>query len=157
MTLRLGFLTTHPIQYQVPIFRLLAQRPDLEFVALFCQLPDERQQGDGFGVGFRWDVPLLEAYEYEVLRNVSPRPSVTAFRGCDTPDLADVIRRRRLDALVVNGWVVKRNLLTSKWVEVQVEPAQDLRGVWAVAASDSSSNNHGISQNTITSTLLAAA
>ena len=41
MTLRLGFLTTHPIQYQVPIFRLLAQRSDLEFAALFCELPDD--------------------------------------------------------------------------------------------------------------------
>ena len=58
-------------------------------------------------MGFQWDVPLLEAYEYEILRNVSPRPSVTAFRGCDTPGIADVIHQRRLDALVVNGWVVK--------------------------------------------------
>jgi glycosyltransferase involved in cell wall biosynthesis len=32
---------------------------------------------------------------------------VTHFRGCDTPCIKDVLRRRRFDALVVNGWVVK--------------------------------------------------
>ena len=106
MGLRLGFLTSHPIQYQVPIFRRLAQT-GVEFTALFAMLPDEEQQGDGFGVGFHWDLPLLEGYDYEVLANASPRPAVTAFRGCDTPDVARVIRRLKLDALVVNGWVVK--------------------------------------------------
>jgi glycosyltransferase involved in cell wall biosynthesis len=79
----------------------------VEFTALYCMLPDRRQQGDGFGVGFEWDVPLLEGYDYEVLRNASRSPSVTAFGGCDTPGIAGVIRRRRLDALVVNGWVVR--------------------------------------------------
>ncbi|MFO1095502.1 MAG: hypothetical protein U0992_19690 [Planctomycetaceae bacterium] len=59
MPLRLGFLTTHPIQYQAPVFRALAQEPDVEFTALFAMLPDAKQQGDGFGVGFQWDVPLL--------------------------------------------------------------------------------------------------
>lgn len=107
MPLRVGFLTTHPIQYQAPVFRSLAERPDITFTALFCLLPDQRQQGDGFDVGFQWDVPLLNGYDYEVLRNVSSRPSVTAFGGCDTPDIAEVMRRRQLDALVVNGWVVK--------------------------------------------------
>lgn len=114
MTYRVGFLTSHPIQYQVPVFRHLAQQADLEFTAIFCQLPDQQTQGDGFGVSFSWDVPLLDGYRYEVLRNVAKRPSVTEFAGCDTPELADRIHRGAFDALVVNGWVVK-SCLQALW------------------------------------------
>ena len=38
---------------------------------LFCHLPDAKQQGDGFGVEFEWDVPLMEGYQYVVLENVA--------------------------------------------------------------------------------------
>ena len=114
MTYRVGFLTTHPIQYQVPVFRHLAQQPDLDFTVFFCQLPDQQAQGDGFGVPFSWDIPLLDGYRYEVLRNVARRPSVTEFTGCDTPELVDRIRRGGFDALVVNGWVVK-SCLQALW------------------------------------------
>jgi len=107
VTLRIGFLTSHPIQYQAPVFRALAQTPDVEFTTLFGMVPDATQQGDGFGVGFQWDLPLLEGYDYEILENVARQPSVMRFSGCDTPAIGRVMRRRQLDALVVNGWVVK--------------------------------------------------
>jgi len=111
---RIAFLTTHPIQYQVPVFRHLAKRPDLDFTVLFCQLPDAQSQGDGFATAFNWDIPLLDGYHYEVLRNVSPSPSVTTFRGCDTPEISQRIRRGDFDAVVVNGWVVK-SCLQALW------------------------------------------
>lgn len=107
MTYRIGFLTTHPIQYQVPVFRCLADHPDLDFTVYYCQLPDARTQGDGFGTSFTWDVPLLDGYRYEVLRNVARQPSVTSFSGCDTPALTTLIRQGDFDAFVVNGWLVK--------------------------------------------------
>lgn len=107
MSLRIGYLTTHPIQYQTPIFRLLAARPDVDFTALYCLLPNGHQQSDGFNVRFEWDIPLLDGHDFEVLRNVAARPGVSSFGGCDTPDVYDVVRRRRFDALVVNGWQVK--------------------------------------------------
>ena len=104
---RAAFVTSHPIQYQVPIFRLLAQRRDLEFTVFFCHVPDGKQQGDGFGVDFQWDLPLLEGYSYEILQNVAREPSVTSYYGCDTPGIAERFRRSGFDAVVVNGWVVK--------------------------------------------------
>jgi len=112
MPLRVAFLTTHPIQYQVPVFRELSRRQELDLTALFCQIPDATAQGDGFGVKFEWDVPLLDGYRYEVLRNIAKRPSVTAYHGCDTPEIAARIRRGDFDAIVVNGWVVKSCLQT---------------------------------------------
>lgn len=104
---RVAFVTSHPIQYQVPVFRELARRDDLEFQVLFAMLPDAKVQGAGFGVAFQWDVPLLEGYEYQVLNNVAKTPSVTNYAGCDTPKISSVIREKRFDVVVVNGWVVK--------------------------------------------------
>ena len=60
--IRLAIVTTHPIQYQVPWFRALAANPSVDLTVFFALLPDARQQGDGFGVSFEWDIPLLEGY-----------------------------------------------------------------------------------------------
>jgi len=107
MRIRLGVLTTHPIQYQVPCFRALAARPDVDLRVLYCMIPTPSQQGAGFGTSFQWDLPLLEGYRHETLENVSRRPSVVAFEGCDTPGVGAAIRRHRFDAVLVRGWVVK--------------------------------------------------
>lgn len=104
---KLGILTTHPIQYQATWFRLLAARPEIDLTVFFAMLPDEKQQGDGFGVAFKWDIPLLEGYRYRLLENISPFPSVTTFRGCDTPGIAPLVRDEGFDAFIVNGWVAR--------------------------------------------------
>lgn len=109
---RVAFVTSHPIQYQIPVFRHLAQRDDLELLVLFAMLPDAAAQGAGFGVEFEWDIPLLEGYDYQVLTNVAAHPGVTHFSGCDTPEIGDVLRDQQIDVVVVNGWVVKTCLQT---------------------------------------------
>ncbi len=107
MTLRLGILTTHPIQYQVPWFRALSKEPGIDLEVLYCMLPDAQQQGSGFGVNFQWDVPLLDGYRYRVLENRAKDPAVTTFFGCDTPQIRSVVRGEHWDAFIVNGWVAK--------------------------------------------------
>ena len=111
MSYRLAIVETHPIQYKVPWFRLLHERPDVDLTVFYCMLPDTHQQGDGFGLSFEWDIPLLEGYTYRVLENRAAQPSVTSFFGCDTPDI-----RRKLndgwDAVIVNGWVTKSCIQT---------------------------------------------
>jgi len=105
--MRVAFVTSHPIQYQVPVFRHLAAMPDVELTVLFATIPDAAAQGSGFGVEFEWDVPLMEGYRYQVLDNVARMPSVTRFSGCDTPDIFEALKALRPDAAIVNGWVVK--------------------------------------------------
>ena len=109
---RVAFVTTHPIQYQVPVFRELSSFPEIDLTVLFCFMPDQEQQGDGFGVSFKWDLPLLEGYQYEVLNNRAKQPGVSSFWGCDTPELFQKLNRKNFDAVIVNGWVVKSCLQT---------------------------------------------
>ncbi len=105
--MRIVFVTSHPIQYQVPVFRQLAAIPDINLTVLFAMIPDAATQGSGFGVQFEWDIPLLEGYPYQVLENVAATPSVVQFSGCDTPGIMRAIRDLQADAVIVNGWVVK--------------------------------------------------
>ncbi len=112
MRVRLGVVTTHPIQYQVPWFRSLARHPAVDLKVFFCMIPSGEQQAAEFGNSFQWDLPLLEGYDWELLENVSKQASLVDFHGCDTPGIYQVIRDRDFDAILVNGWVVKSCLQT---------------------------------------------
>jgi glycosyltransferase involved in cell wall biosynthesis len=104
--LRVGVLASHPIQYQAPIFRALAQRCDL--TVLFAHRQSRQAQAEaGFGVPFDWDVDLLDGYPHDFLANVSRSPGTDRFLGCDTPAVADAIAAGRFDAFLVMGWNLK--------------------------------------------------
>jgi glycosyltransferase involved in cell wall biosynthesis len=101
---RLALVTTHPIQYQIPWFRGLAQAPGIDLKVFFGMLPDAEQQGVGFGLAFQWDIPLLEGYTWEVLRNTARAPSLSTFGGINTPDMGRVLRAWRPDIAILAGW-----------------------------------------------------
>lgn len=104
----LGILSTHPIQYYTPWYRALSEHPDIALKVFYCHEQTPEGQADaGFGVSFDWDIPLFEGYECSFLKNVSKEPNVFGFFGCDTPEIADVIREGRFDAFIVHGWYTK--------------------------------------------------
>lgn len=104
--MNLGILTSHPIQYQAPLFRELARRVDLTVYFAHSQSA-QGQAKAGFNVAFDWDVDLLGGYEYQFLPNQSRRPSVSRFTGCDSPEIVGEIRQGRFDAFLVMGWYLK--------------------------------------------------
>ena len=87
--MRLGILTSHPIQYYSPWFRELAKQVELE--VFYAHQPDAAQQGAGFGKSFSWDIDLLSGYQHRFLKNVSPSPGSDYYGGCDTPEIEDII------------------------------------------------------------------
>jgi glycosyltransferase involved in cell wall biosynthesis len=65
---RLAYLVSHPIQYQAPLLRRIAQEPDIDLTVFFgSDFSVRGYQDAGFGVGVTWDVPLLDGYHYEFL------------------------------------------------------------------------------------------
>jgi len=64
--MRFSVIASHPVQYQAPLYRALAACENVEVLVHYGFLPDAVQQGEGFGVGFQWDLPLLEGYRHEV-------------------------------------------------------------------------------------------
>ena len=105
--IRLLIVTTHPIQYQVPLFRELTLNPSLDVEVLFLTLPDAHTQGEGFGVSFEWDTPLLAGYKWRTAMSRSGRGGFSRF--------LDLRLRRPLaelkgpyhqlpDIVLVTGW-----------------------------------------------------
>jgi len=100
---RIAFMMTHPTQYHSPWFRALAARNDIDIHVYYGMTPSAEQQGAGFGVGFEWDVPLLEGYPYTVLENRGSG-SLIDFGGVDTPEINRIVTSEKFDAWVINGW-----------------------------------------------------
>lgn len=115
--MKLGILSTHPIQYHSPLYRELAARPGSDVTVYYAHRPSPEEQGQGFGVSFVWDVPLLDGYRSVFLRNVAKYPSTSRYRGCDTPEIADIIQYESFDAFLVHGWHVKsfRQAMRACW------------------------------------------
>jgi glycosyltransferase involved in cell wall biosynthesis len=102
---RLGIVVTHPIQYQVPLFRCLAARSVVEPLVFFLSEHGLAETFDpGFGRAVKYDVPLLGGYEHQMIRNRSPKPTVSSPWGVFNPSLPAHIRRSHVDALLVHGY-----------------------------------------------------
>ena len=72
--LRLAYFVSHPIQYQAPLLRRIAQEPDIELHVFFSSDHSVREFVDeGFKVKVEWDVPLLEGYAHTFLPHLPGR------------------------------------------------------------------------------------
>ena len=110
---RVALFATHPIQYHAPWYQALAASPGFDLKVFFGMLPDAAQQGVGFGVDFRWDIPLLEGYSWETLPNRARHPGLGTFAGCDTPGVGRTLMEWRPDAAILTGWHSK--MLVQAW------------------------------------------
>ena len=105
---RLAYLVSHPIQYQAPLLRRVAQEPDIDLTVLFGSDFSTRGYADkGFGVKVTWDVPLLEGYRSRVLPPVRDNGTVSATAPLSRailPALLDESGKPAFDALWVHGY-----------------------------------------------------
>src|SRR5687767_10864575 len=77
---RLAVVTTHPIQYQAPLWQKLALSERLEPTVFFLSRHGTELRLDpSFGTEFVWDLPLLDGYRYEFVDSFS-LPGVSARR-----------------------------------------------------------------------------
>jgi glycosyltransferase involved in cell wall biosynthesis len=105
---RLAYLVSHPIQYQAPLLRRIAQEQDIDLTVLFgSDFSLRGYKDEGFGVEVEWDVPLLEGYRSEFL----PKLRDTGKVSPTSPLNRGIYKRLRtangdpaFDALWVHGY-----------------------------------------------------
>lgn len=109
---KLAIVTTHPIQYNAPIFKMLAARKKISIKVFYTWGSDvlENKFDPGFGRMIDWDIPLLEGYEYAFVPNSSRQPGSSKYMGIDNPGLINEIRTYKPDGLLVFGWNFKSHL-----------------------------------------------
>ena len=71
---KLAIVVTHPIQYYVPVFRLLAKKCDLKIFYTWGEKGAAAKYDPDFNQIIDWDIPLLGGYEYEFVVNTSKEP-----------------------------------------------------------------------------------
>ncbi|MEO7030545.1 MAG: glycosyltransferase family 4 protein [Acidobacteriaceae bacterium] len=105
---RLAYLVSHPIQYQAPLLRRIAQQPDIDLTVFFGSDFSVRSYKDeGFGVELAWDTPLTEGYKHVFLKPLRDTGTVSStspisrgiYRNLRGPDNLPAF-----DALWVHGY-----------------------------------------------------
>lgn len=95
--------TTHPIQYQVPLFRELSKHLDLTVLFMMEQTP-RGQKDAGFGVEFSWDIPMTDGFKYVWAKNIAEEHSSSKRKGIILTGIEDIFNKVQPEILIVFGW-----------------------------------------------------
>ena len=106
---RLAIITTHPIQYNAPLFALLKERNLIEFKVFYTWGTDvlKEKYDPGFGKKILWDIDLLNGYDYVFLENTAKDKGSHHFNGIDNPEIINSIKEYKPHAILVYGWPLK--------------------------------------------------
>jgi glycosyltransferase involved in cell wall biosynthesis len=106
---KLAIISTHPIQYNAPFFKLLSQRGNILVKVFYTwsQSQEGIKYDPGFGKKIEWDIPLLDGYECCFVANISKLPGSHHYKGIDNPTLVNEINAWGANAVLVYGWSFK--------------------------------------------------
>jgi glycosyltransferase involved in cell wall biosynthesis len=92
-------VASHPVQYAAPIFRLMAQHPQLDFHVAYCSMRGAEAAYDPeFGHSLKWDILLLDGYAWTHVPNHGS--GAESFWGLRNPGIWKLIRQGRFDAVL---------------------------------------------------------
>jgi glycosyltransferase involved in cell wall biosynthesis len=104
MTSRLAIVASHVIQYQDPLFRLLAAEADIDLSVLYCSRHGLESFRDAdMATTLSWDIDLL-GYRHHFLWNAS-RDLNRGFWRLVNPGIVPALARGHYDAVIfMTGW-----------------------------------------------------
>lgn len=118
---KLAIITTHPVQYYAPVFRLLSQRRNIDIKVFYTWGEASVSKFDpGFGKQVSWDIPVLDGYAYEWADNKSTDPGSHHFKGVVTPGLIKQIKAWQPDAVLVFGWAYHSHLKVMRYFKGRI-------------------------------------
>lgn len=119
---KLAIITSHPIQYNAPVFQLLQKRGVIDFKVFYTWGEDgARSKHDpGFGKAIEWDIPLLDGYEYEFVKNTATQPGSHHFKGIINPDIIQQLKDYAPDKILIFGWSFHSHLKIMRYFKNKV-------------------------------------
>ncbi len=107
---KIVYLLSHPIQYFSPLFVELTEK-GVEPHVLYCTdvtLKKEASIDKQFGVPVKWDIPLLDGYSYQFLKNRGVGTPLYGFFSIVNPAIISALyknrNRKTRQFLVIHGW-----------------------------------------------------
>ena len=119
---KIAIVTTHPIQYNAPFFKLLAQsetvRPKVFYT--WGESVLQKKYDPDFQRAIEWNIPLLEGYEYEFPENTAKDKGSHHFNGIINPAILERIKAWEPDAILVYGWKFRSHLTVMRYFKNKV-------------------------------------
>lgn len=102
---KIALLSSHPIQYNAPLFRQISQSDKLDMKVFYTWSQRKESLFDrDFGKVVQWDIPIFEGYEYTFVDNKAKNPGIHRFMGLVNPTLIKEIKAYSPDAILIYGW-----------------------------------------------------
>lgn len=118
---KLAIVSTHPIQYNAPLFKLLSERKKVQIKVFYTWSQSlEKVSDKDFGIDVKWDVPLLESYEYQNITNTSKNPGTSSRKGFCNSELIPAIEQFSPDAVLVFGWFLKSHFEVMRYFKGKI-------------------------------------
>jgi len=110
--IRIAIVTTHPIQYNAPFFKALAESGTFQIKVFYTWEKSEKPNYDeGFKKTIAWDIPLLQGYDYTFVKNTSKIQDSKHFFRIKNPTLNREIKSWNADAILIYGWNFHSHLI----------------------------------------------
>jgi glycosyltransferase involved in cell wall biosynthesis len=102
---RVAHLVSHPIQYFAPLYRELAQRPELDLTVFFySDLTLSEFYDPDFDGPVRWDTDLTDGYRWKVCPSAIGKPLSGGFLRRPNWDIAREVASKGYDVVWVHGY-----------------------------------------------------
>lgn len=115
---KLAIVTTHPIQYNAPLFSLLHKQGVIAIKVFYTYEKVEQVFDDGFGKSFSWDIPLLQGYDFTFVSNNGNKNK--GFWDINNPTLIKEIEQWGATAVLVFGWNFKSHLSVLRYFKGKI-------------------------------------
>ena len=121
---RVAVLATHPIHYQIQLYRRLAQVPGMDVTMLFCsRFGLSRQIDPTFGIEVQWyDESILDGVKYKFLENPLWERGPTSVYATISPSVFKEITSNSYDVVLIQSYAG-----VTEWIAVAAAIKQSCR------------------------------
>ena len=132
---RLAIVASHPIQYYVPLYRVLAASAELDLHVLYCsRIGLDKTFDPEMGVEIVWNMDLLGGYSHEFLPEAR-RINRASLLEINNPSVTAALLRAGPEVVIVHGYGMITMLRALAWCRMKRIPA--------IMTSDSSTHSSG--------------
>jgi glycosyltransferase involved in cell wall biosynthesis len=102
---KLLIISTHPIQYNAPLFNYLSGSGNFELKVFYTNgQPDDKIFDKEFGKERSWKIDLLKGYDHEFLENKGYSSLLPSFFSIVNPQITQRIDAFKPSMIIIYGW-----------------------------------------------------
>ena len=99
--MKINYILSHPIQYQVPLIRYLSKNKINILVSYRSNISVKKFYDPGFKKNIKWNVELLKGYNYKFLKFIGPNKVNNIFPL--TTDVFNILRDKGTNVVWLHG------------------------------------------------------